>query len=113
MNTIDPKVLVKKFASDRKLRNKSKKNYNMSDPMQRKLWWIDKVCYFCYLKHDKQTAQALRIELNKPYVHASARGLARDLWNERKGLEELTKRRLDEHQQTKERIRQKVRNRRQ
>jgi hypothetical protein len=113
MDMIDPKILIRKFASDKKLRNKPTKKYNMSDPMQRKLWWIDKVCYFCYLTHDRQTAQALRLELTKPYVHASAKGLAKQLWNERTRLEDIIKGRVNEHQQTKERIRQKIRHRRQ
>lgn len=112
MTTIDVKLLVRKFASDNKLRNRPKKNYNMSDPMQRKQWWIDKVCYFCYLKHDKETAQALRIELTKPYVHPTARAMAKELWSDKKRFDEIITRRTNEYTEAKESYRQKLRNRR-
>ena len=95
MNTIDPKFLARKLANEKKLRPLRIK-YNMRDPMQRKKAWINSVCYFCYLEKGRNVANALRIEMNKPYVQPSIKKIANDLWSRKKQLEKLIERKVND-----------------
>jgi hypothetical protein len=95
MNTIDPKFLARKLANEKKLRPPRIK-YNMRDPMQRKKAWINSVCYFCYLEKGRNVANALRIEMNKPYVQPSIKKIANDLWSRKKQLEKLIERKVND-----------------
>jgi len=110
---IDPNTIIRKFVSDKKFKFKAKKKYNKADPIQRKRWWIDRVCYFCYIEKNKEVANALRLELNKPYVNPSIRKIANELWARRKEFDKLIERKLDESINKREDVRQIVRSRRQ
>ena len=96
MNTIDPKFLARKLANEKKLRPPRIK-YNLRDPMQRKQAWIRSVCYFCYLEKGRNVANALRIEMNKPYVQPSIKKIANDLWSRKKQLEKLIERKVNDN----------------
>lgn len=95
MNTIDPKFLARKLASEKKLRPPRVK-LNMRDPMQRKKAWINSVCFFCYLEKGRDVANALRVEMNKPYVQPSIKKIANDLWSRKKQLEKLIERKVND-----------------
>ena len=95
MNTIDPKFLVPKLANEKKLRPPRIK-YNMRDPMQRKKAWINSVCYFCYLEKGRNVANALRIEMNKPYVQPSIKKIANDLWSRKKQFDNIIERKVND-----------------
>ncbi len=95
MNTIDPKFLARKLAGEKKLRPPRIK-YNMRDPMQRKQAWIRSVCYFCYLEKGREVANALRIELNKPYVQPSIKQIANDLWSRKKQFDNIIERKVND-----------------
>ena len=111
MNTIDPKLLARKLAGEKKLKPPRIK-YNMKDPMQRKKAWINSVCYFCYLEKGRNVANALRIEMNKPYVQPSIKKIANDLWSRKKQLEKLIERKVnDDIKKRAKQVRQNKRNR--
>ena len=95
MNTIDPKFLARKLAGEKKLRPPRIK-YNMRDPMQRKKAWIRSVCYFCYLEKGREVANALRIELTKPYVQPSIKQIANDLWSRKKQFDNIIERKVND-----------------
>ena len=108
---IDPKFLARKLATEKKLKPPREK-FNMQDPMQRKKAWIKTVCYYCYLEKGRDVANALRIALTQPYVQPNIKKIANEIWSRKKQLENIIQRRVDEYTQTKERSRQKNRNRR-
>ena len=95
MNTIDPKFLARKLANEKKLRPPRIK-YNMRDPMQRKKAWINSVCYFCYLEKGKEVANALHVELTKPYVQPSIKKIANDLWSRKKQFDNIIERKVND-----------------
>ena len=111
MNTIDPKFLIRKLANEKKLKPQ-RRTYNLRDPMQRKQAWIRSVCYFCYLEKGKEVANALHVELTKPYVQPSIKKIANDLWSRKKQFDNIIERKVNEYSQTKETYRQKSRDRR-
>tara|TARA_Y100000022_G_scaffold110482_1_gene95445 strand:- start:1364 stop:1702 length:339 start_codon:yes stop_codon:yes gene_type:complete len=111
MNTIDPKFLARKLANEKKLKPQRRK-YNLRDPMQRKQAWIRSVCYFAYLEKGRDVANALRIELTKPYVQPSIKKIANEIWSRKKEFDNIIERKVNEYSQAKESYRQKSRDRR-
>ena len=113
MNTIDLKLLSRKLANEKRLRPPRIK-YNMRDPMQRKKAWVRSVCYFAYLEKGSDVANALRIELNKPYVQPSIKQIANEIWSRKKEFDNIIERKVnnDINKRTKQ-VRQNKRYRRQ
>ena len=100
--------VLKSFARDKKLKKKSTK-YNLSDPVQRKRWWIKKVTYYARVWFDRDIEYRLREGLLRG--DPSAKRLADALWKRKKDIEDIVERKVNEYTESKESYRQKNRNR--
>ena len=108
MNNTDLKLMLSNIV--KRPTTKAKKTYNLNDPMQRKQWWVNKVIYLCSVMFDKDTAYALKEGLLAN--HPKAKQLANKIWDDKKRLDNLIKRRVDGYKSNKENFRQKHRDRR-
>ena len=100
--------VLKSFARDKKLKKKSTK-YNLSDPVQRKRWWIKKVTYYARVWFDRDIEYRLREGLLRG--DPAAKRLADALWKRKKDIEDIVERKVNEYTESKESYRQKNRNR--
>ena len=102
--------LVKGFVRDKRLKPNRKQKYNLADPVQRKRWWIKKVCYLARVWFDREIEYKLRVGLIDG--DPSAKRLADALWKKKTDIENIVERKVNEYTESKERYRQKLRNRR-
>ena len=100
---------IKNFARNKKLRKKPTK-YNLSDPVQRKRWWIKRVTYLARVWFDRDVEYRLREGLING--DPSAKRLADALWKKKSDIEAIVERKVNEYTQSKESYRQKLRDRR-
>ena len=100
---------IKSFARNKKLRKKPTK-YNLSDPVQRKRWWIKRVTYLARVWFDRDVEYRLREGLING--DPSAKRLADALWKKKSDIEAIVERKVNEYTQSKESYRQKLRDRR-
>ena len=100
---------IKNFARNKKLRKKPTK-YNLSDPVQRKRWWIKRVTYYARVWFDRDIEYKLREGLING--DPSAKRLADALWKKKSDIEAIVERKVNEYTQSKESYRQKLRDRR-
>lgn len=101
--------VLKSFVRDKKLKKKSTK-YNLSDPVQRKRWWIKKVTYYARVWFDRDIEYRLREGLLRG--DPAAKRLADALWKRKKDIEDIVERKVNEYTKSKESYRQKLRDRR-
>ena len=101
--------VIKSFARNKKLRKKPTK-YNLSDPVQRKRWWIKRVTYLARVWFDRDVEYRLREGLING--DPSAKRLADALWKKKSDIEAIVERKVNEYTQSKESYRQKLRDRR-
>jgi len=73
--------LVKGFVRDKRLKPNKKIKYNLADPVQRKRWWIKKVCYLARVWFDREIEYKLRVGLIDG--DPSAKRLADALWKKK------------------------------
>lgn len=102
--------LVKGFVRDKRLKPNRKQKYNLADPVQRKRWWIKKVCYLARVWFDREIEYKLRVGLIDG--DPSAKRLADALWKKKTDIENIVERKVNEYKQSKESYRQKLRDRR-
>lgn len=102
--------LVKGFVRDKRLKPNKKTKYNLADPVQRKRWWIKKVCYLARVWFDREIEYRLRVGLIDG--DPSAKRLADALWKKKTDIENIVERKVNEYTESKESYRQKLRNRR-
>ena len=100
---------IKNFARNKKLRKKPTK-YNLSDPVQRKRWWIKRVTYLARVWFDRDVEYRLREGLING--DPSAKRLADALWKKKSDIEAIVERKVNEYTKSKESYRQKLRDRR-
>ena len=100
---------IKNFARNKKLRKKPTK-YNLSDPVQRKRWWIKRVTYLARVWFDRDVEYRLREGLING--DPSAKRLADALWKKKSDIEAIVERKVNEYTKSKESYRQRIRNRR-
>ena len=100
---------IKSFARNKKLRKKPTK-YNLSDPVQRKRWWIKRVTYLARVWFDRDVEYRLREGLING--DPSAKRLADALWKKKSDIEAIVERKVNEYTKSKESYRQKLRDRR-
>ena len=100
---------IKSFARNKKLRKKPTK-YNLSDPVQRKRWWIKRVTYLARVWFDRDVEYRLREGLING--DPSAKRLADALWKKKSDIEAIVERKVNEYTKSKESYRQRIRNRR-
>ena len=101
--------IVKNLAYEKRLRPNKKPKYNLADPVQRKRWWIKKVCYLARVWFDREIEYKLRVGLIDG--DPSAKRLADALWKKKSDIEDIVKRKVNEYTESKESYRQKNRNR--
>jgi hypothetical protein len=90
-------------------RKKSKPKLNLADPLQRRQWWINKVCYYAHLFVSKEASQALRQGLKQGL--SAAKKQANDIWKMKDNFENLIERKYNDYDKRKEDFRQRNRDR--